>query len=539
MRSPPADVGHKAYCIFFLQGIGQLFPWNVFINAEDYFRRRLCGSSFENNFENFFSVGYNLAAILGLLLALRYQEQWDLTGRIMGSLAVSLGTFVACGIFVLAEGVNGTLLFFCTMGLIVVSGLCTAVLQGGLFAMASALPPRYTQAMMAGQGLAGLAVALAGLFTTLAGPDDEACIADLDDTIATVRDSGSTGGSADVLTERHLARQATAQRASDVDPFLGSSCAAYARDWSTFVYFGIAVVVLLGCILTYPLLRRLPFTSFYINTAVGLGDGCDEDGVSVGHVREGNADGGGADDDGWLGVGRAAVTSSTTSPTGTSMYRRLVDKPLSDCTMPDAGGERDGAQKRGSATIVNGGSYVGSDTPVDGLRSRLAPISSYAFAVFLVFTVTLSVFPGATSDIVSSRRCESGRSRFFAGDVFVMFSFVSFNAFDLLGRLVAGLAVALPYAWLPTASVSRLVFVPLLLACRSEHSRFRDWLSADVYPLTLMPLFAFTNGYVGSLSMMAGSQLGAWAGTAMVLFLSGGLLAGSLLSFLVLFASTE
>lgn len=59
----------------------------------------------------------------------RYQEQWDLTGRIVGSLAVSLGTFVACGIFVLAEGVNGTLLFFCTMGLIVVSGLCTAVLQ--------------------------------------------------------------------------------------------------------------------------------------------------------------------------------------------------------------------------------------------------------------------------------------------------------------------------------------------------------------------------------------------------------------------------
>lgn len=53
------------------QGIGQLFPWNVFINAEDYFRRRLCGSSFENNFENWFSVGYNLSAIVGLLLALR------------------------------------------------------------------------------------------------------------------------------------------------------------------------------------------------------------------------------------------------------------------------------------------------------------------------------------------------------------------------------------------------------------------------------------------------------------------------------------
>lgn len=55
-----------------VQGVGQLFPWNVFINAEDYFRRRLCGSAFENNFENCISAGYNLAAITGLLLALRW-----------------------------------------------------------------------------------------------------------------------------------------------------------------------------------------------------------------------------------------------------------------------------------------------------------------------------------------------------------------------------------------------------------------------------------------------------------------------------------
>lgn len=59
----------------------------------------------------------------------RYQERWDLSGRIMGSLAVSVLTFVVCGIFVLAEGVDSTLLFFCTLGLIVVCGLSTAVLQ--------------------------------------------------------------------------------------------------------------------------------------------------------------------------------------------------------------------------------------------------------------------------------------------------------------------------------------------------------------------------------------------------------------------------
>ncbi|CAN0442063.1 unnamed protein product, partial [Scytosiphon promiscuus] len=104
-----------------------------------------------------------------LLRVRRYQELWDLTGRIMGSLVVSLLIFVVCGIFVLVEELSSKTLFFWTMCLILLSGFSTAILQGGLFSMASAFPPRYTQAMMAGQGLAGLAVALAGLFTTLAG----------------------------------------------------------------------------------------------------------------------------------------------------------------------------------------------------------------------------------------------------------------------------------------------------------------------------------------------------------------------------------
>ncbi|CAM9482790.1 unnamed protein product [Scytosiphon promiscuus] len=548
MRSPPEDSWNAAYVIFFLQGIGQLFPWNVFINAEDYYRRRLCGSFFENNFENWFSVGYNLSAIVGLLLALRYQELWDLTGRIMGSLVVSLLIFVACGIVVLVEELSSKILFFWTMCLILLSGFSTAILQGGLFSMASAFPPRYTQAMMAGQGLAGLAVALAGLFTTLAGPDDQSCIVDLGSTTSPARTTSTSDGS-DEFADSFRERQTRYSSAGN-DNLLESSCAAYTRDWSTLVYFGVAVIVLLGCMLTYPCLQRLPLTAFYSRTSASVGGDCDEDVATAKRIGVGIADEGARIDDGWLGVGRAAVSSSSSSsPTGSSMYRRLVetpplqlghpDNPPSDSTVYVKGEAGDEASKRDSAVVVNGGSFTGDTTALDGLRSRLAPIGRYAFAVFMVFTVTLSVFPGATSEIVSSRECEPGRSRFFAGDVFVMFSFVSFNAFDLLGRLSAGLALVLPNGWLRIASVSRLVFVLLFLACRSENSRFGNWLSADMFPLILMPLFAFTNGYVGSLSMMAGSQKGAWAGTAMVLFLNGGLLAGSLLSFVVLLVSTE
>ena len=59
----------------------------------------------------------------------RYQEGWDLSGRILGSLAVILLTFVACGIFVLAEDVDSSFLFLCTICLVVISGFSIAVLQ--------------------------------------------------------------------------------------------------------------------------------------------------------------------------------------------------------------------------------------------------------------------------------------------------------------------------------------------------------------------------------------------------------------------------
>lgn len=64
-----------------------------------------------------------------LLCVRRYQELWDLTGRIMGSLVVSLLVFVACGIFVLAEEISSETLFSWTMFLILLSGCSTAILQ--------------------------------------------------------------------------------------------------------------------------------------------------------------------------------------------------------------------------------------------------------------------------------------------------------------------------------------------------------------------------------------------------------------------------
>lgn len=403
--------------------------------------------------------------------------------------------------------------------------------------MASAFPPKYTQAMMAGQGLAGLVVALAAMFTTLAGPDDTSCTA----SAATI--SGATN---------KLDRLKTADAYSAAQLFTSSACSSYSVDWSTLVYFTIAVAVLLGCIATYPVLERLPLTTFYMQPCgVNASQGgevtiCSAAKTGDSHHRHSC---------GQNSIPRSGNCASVTEIGQLdSMHHRLVEqrspsrsprpllspgKPLSDGnTVLWDQDDCEGGEESGSAGARNGTVTGDGARPMLRIRSKLAPIAEYAFAVFMVFAVTLSIFPGATSEIVSSRRCLPGRARFFSDDIFMLFSFVSFNTFDFLGRLAAGAKSVIAPKHLPHAAVMRLVFVPLFLACRSENSRLSQWLSADAFPLMLMPVFAMTSGYVGSLSMMAGSQKGPFAGTAMVLSLSAGLLAGSLLSFVVLFVTT-
>ena len=42
----------------------QLFPWNVFITADSYYRLRFCHSSYESNFQNFFGIAFNIWSVL-------------------------------------------------------------------------------------------------------------------------------------------------------------------------------------------------------------------------------------------------------------------------------------------------------------------------------------------------------------------------------------------------------------------------------------------------------------------------------------------
>lgn len=161
-----------------------------------------------------------------------------------------------------------------------------------------------------------------------------------------------------------------------------------------------------------------------------------------------------------------------------------------------------------------------------------------ACAVFMVFLITMMIFPVYTSRIVSVN--DPSKSRMYDPPVFIPLAFLFWNVGDLAGRL----AVAIPQLslshrpWLALIlSVLRIGFIPLYLMC-NINGQGASVKSDFFYLFIVQALFGITNGYLASSCMMGASH---WvsaderhaAGGFMGMMLVGGLTAGSLLSFVV------
>ncbi|RYY89096.1 hypothetical protein EON63_01385 [archaeon] len=148
---PPVDVGSFAYLIMFYEGVGNLFPWNAFITASGYYAARFCGTSFEDSFENYFSITYTLSQTIGLVLAVLYAENFSLNQKITLPLLAYSVIFGITTLLVGIQDIDPTLLFFVTLLSAFCSGMVGALLSGGLFSLGAMFPPSYTGALMNGK----------------------------------------------------------------------------------------------------------------------------------------------------------------------------------------------------------------------------------------------------------------------------------------------------------------------------------------------------------------------------------------------------
>ncbi|GAN00695.1 equilibrative nucleoside transporter 1 isoform X1 [Mucor ambiguus] len=156
------------YWIYFIYGIAMLLPWNVFITASEYFARRFAETPYEEKFQNYFSTYFTITNLLTFVLILYMQNKSAY--HVDSFISILINTIVFGTLAVTVEiQIEGSGYFWFIMALIVLTGATTSFFQNSVFSEASQLPPMYMQAVLSGQGIAGVIVAVSSILSALAG----------------------------------------------------------------------------------------------------------------------------------------------------------------------------------------------------------------------------------------------------------------------------------------------------------------------------------------------------------------------------------
>ena len=492
-------------------GVGTLFSWNAFITAATYYTSRFCHTKHEKTFENDVGVVYMAANLASLIVVVRYQNLFTRRFRVLGSFLAWFAVFCFITVQVLMKDTDPEFLYWSTLASCLLSGVFSAICAGGVFGMMAQFPPMYVQAVMSGQGLSGVTAALvaAAASYTAASTSGDSNCDDADDPANNADDSS---GDCDSYTE---------------------------VDYGSFTYFLVACLIFLLCIVSYIVLETTPFAKYY--------DAAPSAELVGGSARDDDSS------DGADGV----VASMADSGDAYSPLHGDVGFEASDA-QPKAGGEE--SVLRPTPSIKD---YV----------RVIGQVYREAFSVWLVFTITISLFPALTALIEPSATSDCGGSGLFTKSTFTATMFLAFNGFDLVGRSSAGFVQVcivfmvsnnlgsrynihvdfpcmyqspqlISKEWLPTASIARLVFYPLFATCNVSGSRLGVVFENSWLALLIMTFMALSNGYVSTLSMIYGPQRvepgldSEIAGSVMILALTFGLFSGSMLSYFVTFVVT-
>jgi hypothetical protein len=539
--------------IFLLLGVGVLMPWNAFISAKGYFQSRVCAETGEPanaSIESWFAMIYNLSSVLslGLLItiqAVRDQMATEATAQaeildplssspvsttmgnsltnpnsahtstsnnsdsskahafwlVMLPLALYLAVFSLTDLLVLVPSISIDLFKILTLVCLAVCGVCGAIASAGIVATAVLFPSDLAMnPFLAGQSVGGVAVSFANFVA--------ACLEDP----SLYWDAHCSGNVHDSGVDRFRFEQQASfwqrqdQESSSLQLQLqaddAATCVAYEhRDWAVFFYFFMGSLVLGCCLLGYAYIDR--FQQRRHRDEYETIDDMDEAATNA-NVEESPR----------IGL---ELNDSSLRVDG-------VDAPdlAEPETITDA---EDSIQEEGE--------------PTNDTVAAWSHVKGPATCIFLTFVVTLSLFPGWTSELQSVRQC---RTHFrLSNDLYTPFSFLLFNVGDLFGRLLSAKITQKRIRGLSSklvkASLLRFIFFPLLFMCVGG-SREGFQIQSDLYSLLIQFSFAISNGllvstaFVHAPTLLPGSTHMQERSSEILTFaVAFGLLSGSLFSF--------
>ncbi|KAG7205436.1 hypothetical protein KM043_007428 [Ampulex compressa] len=479
--SPPVDKYNLIYLALVLGGIGFLLPYNSFIIAVDYFQARYPGTTVIFDM----SVVYITMAFFAVNANNILVETLSLNTRITFGYLVSFFTLnfvVICEIWweLFAVATSYTINL---VAVAVVSLGCT-VQQSSFYGYTSMLPSRYTQAVMAGESVAGFWVSSNRIFTKLLLDDERG---------------------------------------------------------NTSMFFILSNMTILLCFILHQMVRKSDFVQFYITLCqernritleptedVGLMDPLDQ----VGDPAKGQY--------GVLKIQTSPMGTESASGSadlnGTGQYSAFsFSNPVYEPSAPSGNPPGSaGTTYKVEDVVVMGGSYgVQNNKPWSGIKRGLLArrevakfIFPYMTSIGVAYFVTLCLYPGIVSEIISCK----------FDSWMPVILMTAFNTSDLLGKVLT----SIPYEWKRTQllyfSSARVILIPLFLLCAIP--RGAPILSGEGYPLLFSWLLGLTNGIVGSVPMIQApskvpEEHRELAGNIMTLSYTTGLTLGSILAYMM------
>ncbi|KAG2718772.1 hypothetical protein I3760_03G236200 [Carya illinoinensis] len=145
------------------------------------------------------------------------------------------------------------------------------------------------------------------------------------------------------------------------------------------------------------------------------------------------------------------------------------------------------------------------------------------FGIFIIYLVTLSIFPGFIAENLESK---------FFGDWYPILLITMYNIADLVGKSLTATYLLNSIRIATWASVARLMFYPLFMACLHGPKL----LKTEVPVIILTFMLGLTNGYLTSVFMILAPKSvpvseAEVSAIVMVVFLGLGLAAGSVLGW--------
>ena len=169
-KPPKQRFSWLEYSIFLLLGISMLWAWNMFLAASPYFLHRFRSSP--SLLATFPSALISVACFTNLasmLLLTKFQASANYPNRIIFSLILNIVAFTLLALStVLFRNLSAGTYFGFVMAIVFSASLATGFCQNGVFAYVSSFGTgEYTQAIMTGQGVAGVLPCIAQIVSVL------------------------------------------------------------------------------------------------------------------------------------------------------------------------------------------------------------------------------------------------------------------------------------------------------------------------------------------------------------------------------------